>query len=77
MNIVEATKLFFVRYTDFNGRSRRSEYWWSSLSITVIGAIATAILGDLSFIWSLAILVPALPSPFAVFTTSARAAGSI
>ena len=37
MNILEATKLFFTRYTDFNGRSRRSEYWWSSLSITVIG----------------------------------------
>ena len=60
MNIVEATKLFFTRYTDFNGRSRRSEYWWSSLSIAIIGAIVSAILGDLSFIWSLAILVPGI-----------------
>ena len=60
MNIVEATKLFFTRYTDFNGRSRRSEYWWSSLSIAIIGAIVTAILGDLSFIWSLAVLVPGI-----------------
>ena len=60
MNIVEATKLFFTRYTDFNGRSRRSEYWWSSLSIAIIGAIVSAILGDLAFIWSLAILVPGI-----------------
>ena len=60
MNIVEATKLFFTRYTDFNGRSRRSEYWWSSLSISIIGAIVSVILGDLAFIWSLAILVPSI-----------------
>ena len=60
MNIVEATKAFFTRYADFNGRSRRSEYWWSNLSITIIGAIVGAILGDLSFIWSLAILVPGI-----------------
>lgn len=60
MNIVEATKLFFTRYTDFNGRSRRSEFWWASLAIGIIGSIVTAILGDLSFIWSLAILIPSL-----------------
>ena len=60
MNILEATKLYFLRYADFSGRSRRSEYWWSSLSITIIGAIVGAILGDLSFIWSLAILVPSI-----------------
>ena len=60
MNILEATKLFFTRYTDFGGRSRRSEYWWSSLSIAIIGAIVSAILGDLAFIWSLAILVPGI-----------------
>ena len=60
MNIVEATKLFFTRYTDFNGRSRRREYWWSSLSISIIGAIVSVILGDLAFIWSLAILVPGI-----------------
>ena len=60
MNIIEATKLFFVRYADFKGRSRRSEYWWASLSLAVIGAIVGAILGNLSFIWSLAVLVPGI-----------------
>ena len=58
MNILEATKLYFLRYADFSGRSRRSEFWWAYLSITIIGAIATAILGDMAFIWSLAVLVP-------------------
>ena len=29
ISIVEATKLFFIRYADFNGRSRRSEFWWA------------------------------------------------
>lgn len=60
VNIVDATKLFFTRYADFNGRSRRSEYWWASLAIAIIGAVVGAILGDLSFIWSLAILIPSL-----------------
>ena len=60
MNIIEATKLFFIRYADFKGRSRRSEFWWASLAIGIIGSIVTAILGDLSFIWSLATLIPSL-----------------
>ncbi len=27
----EAVRLFFTRYIDFQGRSRRSEYWWVAL----------------------------------------------
>jgi len=27
----EAVKMFFRRYTDFQGRSSRSEYWWMGL----------------------------------------------
>lgn len=27
----DAIKLFFNRYTDFQGRSQRSEYWWVQL----------------------------------------------
>ena len=58
MNIIEATKLFFTRYVDFNGRSRRSEYWWAYLAVVIISAVLTVVLGELAYIWSLATLVP-------------------
>ncbi|MEO0467261.1 MAG: DUF805 domain-containing protein [Pseudomonadota bacterium] len=42
-----AVKLFFNRYTDFQGRSQRSEYWWVQLfNLFVVGvpvALAFAI----------------------------------
>ncbi|OYW87393.1 MAG: DUF805 domain-containing protein [Hyphomonas sp. 32-62-5] len=35
--------MFFARYTDFQGRSRRSEYWWvvlfNALVITVLAIL--------------------------------------
>ena len=58
MNIIEATKLFFTRYVDFNGRSRRSEYWWAYLAVVIISAVLTAVLGELAYIWTLATLIP-------------------
>lgn len=33
----EAIQLFFKRYTDFQGRSRRSEYWWVMLLNILVG----------------------------------------
>lgn len=60
VGIVEATKLYFTRFTDFKGRSRRSEYWWASLAIGIIGSIVGAILGDLSWIWTLVTMIPGL-----------------
>lgn len=44
----EAVRLFFARYTDFQGRSRRSEYWWVTLFnilIGLVGGILLAVLG--------------------------------
>ena len=60
ISIVEATKLFFTRYIDFNGRSRRSEFWWSSLVICIISTALGAIAPTLSGLWSMAILVPSI-----------------
>lgn len=60
VGIVEATKLFFVRYADFGGRSRRSEYWWASLAIGLIGGMLSVVVPELSGLWSLAILVPSI-----------------
>lgn len=37
----DAVKMFFARYTDFQGRSRRSEYWWVALfNVIVFGVLA-------------------------------------
>ena len=36
MNFVEAIKTCFVRYTDFSGRSIRSEYWNYTVFIIVL-----------------------------------------
>ena len=45
-----AVRLFFARYTDFQGRSRRSEYWWVTLFnilVSLVGGILLALLvGD-------------------------------
>ena len=32
VGFVDAVKMFFGRYTDFKGRSSRSEYWWWALA---------------------------------------------
>ncbi|MEL6286761.1 MAG: DUF805 domain-containing protein [Pseudomonadota bacterium] len=43
----DAVSLFFKRYTDFEGRSRRSEYWWVQLflilSLGIPAGIAFAV----------------------------------
>lgn len=58
VSFIEATKLFFTRYADFKGRSRRSEYWWASLATFIVSTVLTAIVPDLVGIWNLVILVP-------------------
>ena len=60
VGFLEAFKLFFLRYTDFTGRSRRSEYWFGCLSVGILGALISGILPDLSWIWSLVTFVPSL-----------------
>nr|WP_233343233.1 DUF805 domain-containing protein [Hyphomonas sp. Mor2] len=45
MGMMEAVQTFFARYTDFQGRSRRSEYWWVILAYFIVIIIAGALLG--------------------------------
>lgn len=40
----DAVKMFFTRYTDFQGRSRRSEYWWVALFNVIIAFVAVILL---------------------------------
>ena len=60
VSFMEAIKLYFLRYTDFKGRSRRSEYWWASLGIGILGSVISTVIPDLAWIWSLVTLVPSL-----------------
>ena len=60
VSFAEAIKLFFVRYTDFNGRSRRSEYWWFTLFNIIVSAIIAMALPDIAGLWSLIVLIPSL-----------------
>ncbi len=48
----EAIQLFFSRYVDFQGRSRRSEYWWVALFNVVVfgvGTVLAMVLGGVNF----------------------------
>jgi uncharacterized membrane protein YhaH (DUF805 family) len=48
----EAIQLFFSRYVDFQGRSRRSEYWWVALFNVIVfgvGAVLAVVVGGLDF----------------------------
>ncbi len=63
VGFLEAVALFFSRYTDFSGRSRRSEYWWAFLFNTIVATVLAFLpegLAFLSGLWSLVILVPSL-----------------
>ena len=52
--------MFFTKYADFNTRSRRSEYWWAALFCSLAGMVASAILKNYAWLWTLAILVPSI-----------------
>ncbi len=48
----EAIQLFFSRYVDFQGRSRRSEYWWIALFNVIVfgvGTVLAMVLGGVNF----------------------------
>ena len=73
VGFVDAVKMFFRRYTDFQGRSSRSEYWWAQLGLFIIGFIVgfgAGLLGGLMgsesvamailIVFYLAIIIPSL-----------------
>lgn len=43
MGMTEAVQLFFKNYTNFQGRSRRAEYWWPALMNLIIGWTLTGL----------------------------------
>ena len=59
MGFSDAIKRCFSRYTQFQGRAARPEYWWFALFVLVVTA-AARILGDV--VNAITALVTILPS---------------
>ena len=66
MNLKEAVTSVFTKYATFNGRARRSEYWYFVLFNFVVSAVlgvlanAIGVASTLSNLYSLAVLIPGL-----------------
>ena len=75
MTLVQATKSYFLRWRDFQGRSSRSEYWWAVLSVFVISSLLGFVVG---FFGALAVLsmttIQLLIVPIQIFLTIASVA---
>ncbi|MBD8606039.1 DUF805 domain-containing protein [Aeromicrobium sp. CFBP 8757] len=65
MNMQEAVQSVLSQYANFNGRARRSEYWFFTLALfiaSIVAGIIDAILGAMILQWVLIIatIVPSL-----------------
>lgn len=56
----------FKQYADFNGRARRSEYWWYTLLTIIVSILIEVATSDESGaslfggVWSLATIIPSI-----------------
>ena len=67
MSFTEAVTLFFKNYVNFQGRSRRAEYWWPVLMNFIIAIVLYSLmvsgsgLGSLLYgLFSLAVFLPGI-----------------
>lgn len=66
MSIQESIVSVLSKYATFDGRARRSEYWWFYLVNTIISSVLSGIgknvtlFSILALIYSLAVLIPGL-----------------
>ena len=70
MNFSDAIKSFFANYANFNGRARRSEYWFASLFVFIVNlplvVLSSAEQGQVGLFtimqlgWTAGIIVPSL-----------------
>ncbi|MEM8618046.1 MAG: DUF805 domain-containing protein [Pseudomonadota bacterium] len=60
MGMMEAVRLFFNRYTDFQGRSRRSEYWWVQLFFLIINIAVMVVMGVLGALGDVGMMLAGL-----------------
>ncbi len=65
MNMEQAVRSVLSQYANFNGRARRSEYWFWYLTVLIVyivAAVIDAVIGTQIFIYvvALAVIVPTL-----------------
>ena len=66
MNFTQAVQSVFSNYANFNGRARRSEYWYFVLFQMIVSFVLNSLarnsglFGALSTLYSLAVLIPSL-----------------
>jgi uncharacterized membrane protein YhaH (DUF805 family) len=65
MNMQEAVRSVLSQYANFNGRARRSEYWFFTLAlflVSIVAGILDAIIGSMILEWVviIATIVPSL-----------------
>ena len=60
MSFGQAIATVFTKYAEFNGRARRSEFWWFALFAVLVAVGLGALSDGLSFAWAIAVLLPSL-----------------
>ncbi len=59
VGFVEAIKICFSKYADFNGRAPRAEYWWFALFTFIVG-LALGWIPIIGWLVSLGMFIPGL-----------------
>ena len=60
MNFIDAVKICFIKYADFNGCAARPEFWWWFL-FTVIASLALQVIStNLAAAFTVATLLPSI-----------------
>ena len=60
MTFLDAVRVCVAKYSDFNGRATRAEYWWFLLAVTVGSAAASTHSPAMCTLFSIAALLPML-----------------
>lgn len=60
MSFTQAVALYFKNFTNFSGRSRRSEYWNVFLFNIIVSAVLGMVLPDIAGLWTLITFIPTL-----------------
>jgi uncharacterized membrane protein YhaH (DUF805 family) len=60
MTFIDAVKICFTKYADFNGVASRPEFWWWILFNFVATAVLQSVSYNLSGVFSLVTLLPSI-----------------